>query len=305
MRKVLLLSIILILSFKVKGQINVKDSTVQVIGYWDLNEKQSFKASYEKYKIKESDTTFSIKSTYEVDITIKDSTSNSYEIEWFYKNYKIESDNRLVEKLSKIAENMSVNIKTDEFGAFVEVKNWEEIKKYILKATSVMKEELKNVPNIDKIIEQTSMIYSTKEGIEANAIKDIQQFYSFHGGKYKLNEKLTGELQTRNNYGGKPFDTKVDVTLDEIDFENDNCVLRTYQVIDSEQLTNATYNYLKKLAEIGGQKIEKENLPPLTNQTWIASRIHGPTGWTTYSISTKDVSADNTTSIEETIIQLK
>ena len=65
------------------------------------------------------------------------------------------------------------------------------------------------------------------------------------------------------------------------------------------------FKLLEKLAEIGGQKIEKENLPPLTNQTWIASRIHGPTGWTTYSISTKDVSADNTTSIEETIIQLK
>lgn len=305
MRKILLLSIILIFSLNAIGQINAKDSTVQVIGYWDLNEKQSFQASYEKYKIKELDTTFTIKSTYDIDITIRDSTGNSYEIEWFYNNYNIESENKLVEKLSKIAENMSVIIKTDEFGAFVEVKNWKEIKNYINKAISVMRDDLKNVPNIDKIIEQTSMIYSTKEGIEANAIKDIQQFYSFHGGKYKLHEKLTGNLQTGNNYGGKPFDTKVDVTLDEIDFENNNSVLRTHQVIDSEQLTNATFNYLKKLAEIGGRKIEKGKLPPLTNQTWIASRIHGPTGWTTYSISTKEVSVDNTISIEETIIQLK
>lgn len=305
MRKTFILSIILILSFKVQGQINAKDSTVQVIGYWDLNEKQEFQASYEKYKIKDLDTTFVIKSTYDIDITVKDSATNSYEIEWFYKNYNIESESKLVERLSKIAENMSVIIKTDEFGAFIEVKNWEEIKNYIDEVTTVMKGELKDIPNIDKIIEQVSMIYSTKEGIEANAIKDIQQFYSFHGAMYKLNEKLSGNLETRNSYGGKPFDTKIEVSLDEIDFENDNCVLRTFQVVDSEQLTNATFDYLSKMAEIGGQKIKKEDIPPLTNETWVASRIHGSTGWTTYSILTKEVSAENSTNIEETIIELK
>lgn len=307
MKKKLLLTLILIISFKLIGQINPQDSTVQVIGYWDINDKESFQASYEKYTIKNSDTTYVIQCTYEVDITVKDSTENSYDIEWYYKNYDIKSENEIIKKLSKVAENMSVIIKTDEYGAFIEVKNWEQIKKYIDKSILVLKEEYKSIPNIDKILEQTLLLYNSKEAIEANAIKDIHQFYTFHGGKYLLNETLTGNLLTRNNYGEKPFDTKVEVILDEIDVENDDFVLRSYQVVDSEQLTEASYNYVKKLAEINGQNINKEDVPILNNQTWVASRIHGSSGWTIYSIMTKEVSIEDGTeiSVEETIIQLK
>lgn len=305
MGKILFVVLILTFSLKINGQINAKDSTVQVVGYWDLNEKQSFQVSYKKYRIKESDTTYVIESNYDVDITIKDSTSDSYEIEWFYKNYDIKSENKIIKRLSTIAENMSVIIKTDEFGAFIEVKNWKEIKVYIDNIINSWKKEFKDVPNIEKIIEQTSIIYNSKSAIEGNAIKDILQFYTFHGGKYLLNETLTGNLNVRNNYGGKPFETKVEVTLDEINFEDDNSVIRSYQVIDSEQLSDAAYIYINKLAEINHKKINKEDTPQVTNQTWVASRIHGLTGWTTYSILTKEVSAENTTSIEETEIQLK
>jgi len=305
MRTFIFLQFIFIFSIQTNGQINVKDSTVQVVGYWDLNEKESFQVSYKKYRIKESDTTFVVVSNYDVDITIKDSTANSYEIEWFYKNYNIKSENKIIKRMSKIAENMSVIIKTDEFGAFVEVKNWKEIKEYIDNIINSWKKEFKDFQNIDKIIERTSIIYNSKEAIESNAIKDILQFYTFHGGQYLLNETLTGNLFVRNNYGGKPFDTKVEVTLDEINFENDNSVIRSYQVVDSEQVSDAAFKYINKLAEINHQEIRKKDIPKVSNQTWVASRIHGTTGWTTYSILTKEVSAENTTSVEETIIQLK
>lgn len=305
MKKITLLTLLLF-TLNSFSQISEKDSTVQVIGYWDLNETQSFESSFEKYKIKESDTTFLMKVFYDVDISIKDSTQNSYLIEWYYKNYEIQSDNALVQKLSKVAENLSVLIKTDEFGAFQEVVNWLEIKEYINKSIVIIKNEFKDAPGINKIIEQTSMIYNTKEAIESNAIKDIQQFYNFHGLKYSLGEKLTGEIKKRNNYGGEPFDTKVEYSLDEINFEDGNSVLRMYNSVDSEQLTLATYNYLKELEKISGKnELKLEDIPPLKNETWSANRIHGVTGWPIYSILTKEVSTENTTSIEETIINLK
>ncbi|WP_339926369.1 hypothetical protein [uncultured Cyclobacterium sp.] len=40
---------------------------------------------------------------YEVDIAVKDATAESYIIEWFYKNYKIETGKELVQKPSKVA----------------------------------------------------------------------------------------------------------------------------------------------------------------------------------------------------------
>ena len=306
--KKFILPVLLITSFSFYGQISLKDSTVQVIGYWDINDTQSFEASYQKYKVKDSDTTYTMKVGYDIDVTVKDSSANSYTIEWLYKNYKIETDDPIIKKISTVAENLSVLFKTDELGVFIEVINWEEIKIYIEKSISIIKEEYKDVPYMGKILDQTAVIYNSKEAIEANAIKDIVQFYNFHGLKYKLGETLTGNIETRNNFGGKPFDTEVEYSLDEINAEDGNAVFRMRNTIDSKQLTKATYAYLKKMAETLGQKdlnVADLDIPPLTNETWIASRIHGSTGWVIYSVLTKEVTADSTTNVEETIIEIK
>jgi hypothetical protein len=79
-----------------------------------------------------------------------------------------------------------------------------------------------------------------------------------------------------------------------------------HSTIDSVQLTNATYKQFKNIAKITGNKIlKRDEFPNVTNETWTASRIHGSTGWTTYSVLTKEVTAENTKNIEETTIQLK
>ncbi|WP_223267240.1 hypothetical protein [Polaribacter sp. IC073] len=139
--------------------------------------------------------------------------------------------------------------------------------------------ELKDIPNSKKIIEDIMEIYSTKESVEANAIKDALQFYSFHGVKYKLGEELEGKLKVANNFGGKPFETDVSFSLDEINLEDGNSVIRMKQNVNSEQLTNETYNYLKKIGTFGSNIPKRKDFPSLTNETWTASRVHGETGW--------------------------
>jgi hypothetical protein len=303
MKKIIFLTLLSIISFDLNAQISVD---AQTVGYWSINDTQSFKALYQKTKIKDNDTISDLKVNYEIDITVIDSTKTSYTVEWFYKNYKIETDNELISKLSKVANNLKVKIKTDEFGAFIEVLNWQEIQKYIGKTTKVLKKELKDVPNINEIIKQTSVFYNSKEAIEANAIKDIQQYYTFYGGKYIYDNDVNTITKTKNNFGGEDFDTKVKISLDEIDLENDNYIIRMHSTIDSVQLTNATYKQFKNIAKITGNKIlKRDEFPNVTNETWTASRIHGSTGWTTYSVLTKEVTAENTKNIEETTIQLK
>ena len=281
------------------------DSSAQIIGYWSIGDTQSFDASYEKYKVKDQDTTSRIMIKYEIDITIKDSTENSYVIEWYYKNYDVDTDSDLVQKISKAAEDISVMIKTDEFGAIQEVMNWEEVRDYMAKAMKSLRKQLKKLPGADQIIDQSMAIYNSKEAIEANAIKDAVQFYTFHGARYVLNEEVTGQMQFVNNFGGEPFDVDASLSLDELNEENDNCVIRMYQVVDSEQLTKATYEYLANLGTLGDQMPDISTLPELTNEIWTASRIHGGTGWTTYSIETKEIASEGTINVEERIIQIK
>ena len=233
MNKLLIFGIISLLSSTLFGQISVKDSTVQVIGYWEKQEMQSYNISYEKFKIKSKDTISRELIKYEVDIKIIDSTETSYTVEWFYKNYSIDTKNELVRKLTSIANDISVKIKTDEFGAFIEIVNWEEVRDYLRKVTEKLKDELKDIPNYTKIIANVMSIYSTKESIEANAIKDAIQFYQFHGVKYSLGEELEGKLETSNNFGGKPFETDVRYGLDEINEIDGNSIFRSNQIINS------------------------------------------------------------------------
>jgi len=305
MKKLLVFGIIILISSNLFSQISIKDSTVQVIGYWSKYDKQSYDVTYEKYKLKNKDTISRELMKYEVDVKIIDSTANSYSIEWFYKNYSIDTENELVRKLTSIADDISVKIKTDEYGAFLEVINWEEVRDYLEKVTEKLKVELKDVPNYKEIIANVMSIYSTKESVEANAIKDALQFYKFHGVKYKLGEELTGKLETSNNYGEKPFEINVQYSLDEINETDGNSILRSTEIINSEELTNATYNYLKKSGTFGDKFPARDKFPSLTNETNTASRIHGETGWIIYSIETKTITAEETTNIEERIMIIK
>jgi hypothetical protein len=305
MRKILVIGLLLLFSVKTFGQISVKDSTVQVIGYWSILEKQSYNISYEKLKIKGKDTVSRELMKYEVDVKVIDSTKNSYTTEWFYKNFRIDTKNELVKKLTSLSNDISVLIKTDELGSFVEVVNWKNVRDYLSKATEELKKELKDVPNSEKIIDEIKNIYSSKESVEANAIKDAIQFYSFHGAKYKLGEEVKGNIAVVNNFGKKPFDTDVKFSLDEINSEDGNSVIRMKQVVNTEQLTEETYNYLKKIAAFGKNIPDRKEFPSLTNETSTASRIHGATGWIIYSIETKEIKAEETTNSEERIIEIK
>jgi hypothetical protein len=305
MKRFQLLVLIILLSTNVFGQINLNDSTAQAIGYWDKNEKQSYIVTQESYKIKDSDTTSREFFKYAVDITIVDSTANSYIIDWYYKDYEFKSDNPIMQKLATITDNVHIRIRTNELGVFQEIINWEHVRDYILKGIKMVKDETKEIPNFENFVTQLEALYSTKESIELGAVKEMQQFYAFHGGKYKYGDEYKVDLKMHNMQGGEPFDTKVTVWLDEIDSENNNFIMRTEQVVDSKQLTNSTFEYLTKMAET--LKIpppKRDELPEISNTIWIASRIHG-TGWIVYSVETRETKAEGVTKIEERIIEIQ
>lgn len=305
MRIKLLGIIFLAIGFKVFGQINMTDSTAQVVTYWDKDEKQKYSVTSEKFKIKGTDTTAREITSYDVEIIVKNVSDKSYTIEWLYKNIVCNSNKESVKKLLNITKDMKVVFKTSELGTFVEVVNWKEIKDYIQKAAATLKNEYKGIPEMEKVINQIEAVYSTKEAIESVAIKDIQQFHTFHGAKYKLGEVLEGQLKVPNIYGKEPFDSNFTVYLDEINSVDNDFIVRSTQEIDKEQLTSATFNYLVALAK--NMKVEppkREDLKDIKNEILTASRIHG-TGWVVYSVQTISVTSDNSTNVEERIIELK
>lgn len=307
MKPLLFTTLTLFIATILYGQINIEDSTVQVVGYWYKGDTQSYTISDEKYKVNGADTTDRSFFTYDVDILIKDSTADSYTIEWKYSNYKTDSsENIFLKKILSIFQDLTVEMKMNEMGGIIEVINWKQIQEYANNAFDILQKELKDIPNIDAVLQQAKSSFSSQEAIQANAIKDAIQYYNYHGGKYKLGETLTSNLQLQNNYGGAPFDTDIQVVLDEINTEEGNSILKMFQSVDSKQLTDATYDYLVKMSKSMDLDLQpRDTFPPLKNETFTGSRIHGETGWVIYSIETKEVFAEGIQNIEERIIMLK
>ncbi len=305
MTKKLLTTLFLATGLTAFGQINMADSTAQVITYWDKGEKQNYTITSEKIKLKGTDTTSKVITTYDVEITVLNQTDKSYTIQWLYKNIKTNSTNPTIQKLMNITKDMKVVFKTDELGAFTEVVNWKEIRDYIQKATNSLSKDFAAIPEMDKVLKQTAAIYSSKEAVESAAIKDIQQFHTFHGAKYKLGEVLEGQIKVPNLFGTEPFDSDFTIYLDEINEADNNFIVRSTQEVNKEQLTNATFDYLTKMANT--MKVappKREDLKDLKNETLTASRIHG-TGWVVYSVQTTTINSDDITKIEERTIEIK
>lgn len=169
-----------------------------------------------------------------------------------------------------------------------------------------MVDELPKVSELTNMITKMKLMYATKESIEATAIQDAQQYHNFHGGKFRLNEKATGQLETPNlYYPDRPFDTDVSVILEELDQQYNEYQIRSINEVNSEQLTETAYEYLKDLLNDMNQEVPaREEFQDLSNTVEIVSRIHN-TGWVLESVSWKEVVAEGRTNMDIRTIAMK
>lgn len=302
-RKFLFVSVAIAFAATTNAQIEPKDSTFQVIGYWSKGEKQSYSVTESKIKINKTDTTSKETTNYKLDVTVLDSTDKNYKLEWKYSGYTTSDKSDMVKDLSSLAEGMKMIVVTNENGEFQELENWKEIQEITKKAMNGLQNKYASLPNIKQIVESVNEKFATKELVEANCTKEVVQFLSFHGGKYKLGEVLTGKSEQMSGLG-KPIDNNYEILLDELNIADNNGVFRMSQTLDSKQLTDQTYELIKKMMPKGNKIMPRDKMPELTNSTELASRIHNA-GWVIYSIETKITNSLDVQSIEERVIDIQ
>ena len=309
MKKLLLLTLFLFTYICSYSQINLEDSTVQVISYWDKNEVQNYKIINKKTKYN-NDVIISSDSTINyVEVTVLDSTKNSYTIQWLYRDYKVNND-EISQMLSNLPGNTKVIYKTNELGVFQEVVNWEEIRDDMNQSIEGLIKEMKegnkmDDENTEKAIKQIIATFSTKEAIENIVVTDIQQFHSFHGAVYPIGETLEYETQLPNILGPEPFSANLYVTLEEIYPDNNSYLINSQTVVSKDQLLKAMVEYFNKTAESVGKQLDPalfENME-LENQIVNYSEIH-ETGWILYSTLTKIVKSGSSTMVDECSIEI-
>lgn len=287
------------------GQIDMTDSTAQAISYWDKGEKYNYTVVNERIKLKDADTTLKEATTMDVEVKVLKATPTSYTVQWLFKDIRSNSADPDMRKFASATKSMKVIFITDELGAVEQIVNWKDIQKHMMKAHSNLKKTVKLTSEMDRMLRQLEATYATEEMIETFYVKEINQFHTFHGAKYTLGEVLEVQGQLPNLYGGAPLDMEVSVSLREIDVEDDTCVLVTTQIVNVEQLKDAIFAYLSKVAkEKNSPAPKREDLNKLKNEASITSRIHD-TGWVIASKRETIVISDNFTNIETCTIEMK
>lgn len=313
MKNIILLTFLSLLFFKNEAysQINIADSTVQVLGYWDKHEKETYIITEYDIKIKNNDT---IKNEYlkcEAIVTIIDSTANSYTIKWDYQNFSTNSENEIYKKIINLSEDMEVYIKTDENGKFIEVVNWLEIVDYIKRTTNKFLEDYKDQEPIQNVITSLLAKYDSKQSIETYTILEILQFHYYHGLKFQMGEVLESEAKFPSPYTKEPLNGYVEYYLDEINNEENYYIIRSYQEVDKEELHAATKNYLVNILKAGFKEEAKElttkdlgDIGDFTNEVYYFHQMHG-TGWPIYTVFTNVTKSKEVMVVKKRIVEIK
>jgi hypothetical protein len=290
----LLLSFLTIFSIfvpSVFSQINEQDSSVRTIAYWDLGETYSYKVSLENFDVVGTDTLRRTMTSYVVDMLILDSTETSYDVQWTYRDMDFEMDQKdsivsaITKKLMNLTGGSVVEFRTDEFGAFQEVTNWEQIRDYYLVAQDSMEAFFGNVPAINDFVSNIMKVYLSKSSIESNSIRDVRQFLNFHGGEYKLNEPIQNTVELPTVSGQGQLNASLTVELERIYPEDDEYLIYSIIECDPSQLKEQTRLVMKTMfPNVSDEEIQEEldAAGELWNVIENSSLIHY-WGWPTYS----------------------
>ena len=303
MKKALFILSFLLFAATISAQINPADSTVQVVTYWDKKEAHTYNMTYEKIKVKGTDSIVNQKVSYTVDIKVVDSTAKSYTIEWKYRDYVLNgADQKRLEetgasKILGLFQGQEVRFKTDENGSFTELLNWREIKKRqeesikLLVKGAKLPKEIKNV--LDKL--------NSKETIQNYVLKDVMQFHNFYGIALSLGKPVEQQLDAGTALTG-PLKSETSLFLEEIDFENREYIVKFLQSFEGEDLNKVLGTVLGELFPDLASKADMSKIKLDSMDDYYGALMHD-TGWPVSSYYERVIRIGENQSVERRTIE--
>ncbi|MGV3459342.1 MAG: hypothetical protein ACO1N9_02690 [Flavobacterium sp.] len=292
---------VLFFALPVFSQINVKDSTVQVIAYWDKGEAQQYAIINKKVKIKGSDTTVVFKRDYKVDIRVIDSVAKGYTISWKYRDVKLTGTDNKVFKFP-FYDNLEFIFTTDENGSFKELKNWKQIRD---RNAAFFKKELNSKdPEIQKLFKSLAKSFSSKEAIENYTIKEIKIFTTFHGIALELGKPIESEMEEDNPLSQKKIKSDIHLELAEIDFEEESYVIKFLQTFDGSTIKELVEEVTSQFTDTSAKGGITEALQAFEMEDYCGAMMHN-TGWPIAIQTDRTVHAGELEQIESWTITLE
>ena len=261
------INLILLFVFTLPLSSQIDTTKVSFIAYWSKGDTYDFKVTKVKNRWTNDKLTKSDSTQYIANFKVLDSTEKTYTIQWSYKNTykenldKIYEDKKTVNEIIKKYDVTKIVYKTDEYGEFLDIINWQEISDLMSnmlgeleKSIQIRKPDI--LKEVEKAMEPLAKIYSSKEGIEQLILYELQFFHFPFGSEYDVNIPFEYENELPNMVGGEPIKGNAKLSIEEVDFEELYCVLKEEVVLNPNDTKRQVIMLLKKMG-IDGSKSEE------------------------------------------------
>lgn len=215
-----------------ESNVEAQDSTIDVVGYFSKNDTLIYWINQSNWRLSPSDTIKTAGVSTKVRLTVVDSTSTGYKMDYTFLEVRGDSVvyssqdnyqttlNTLVEKLSKKIVGTTIHFETDEFGSITKFNNLGQIKR---QAKSLFKESMKELMQMPEIVglkkEFNIGIKEMVKDVDSDKLIDgyleeLKLLFLCHGNVYNIGQSHTHEDATATTYENDTYST---VTFDSSD----------------------------------------------------------------------------------------
>lgn len=306
MKRLISLFAAILFALQAFAQINLQDSTVQVVGYWDKGDKYNYELKWSQYETNGSDTTWTRRSKDIFTIEIIDSTDTGYLLKCSFIESMSLSENKeiheIAKKIEKLSQNIPIILQTDIYGTFKGLWNYKEYQAELMNAVDLIKKEMKNGKD-DEIVDKTFASLANvinSESFVYRTIEPITSLLAFHGGKYSMGKEYSEDhklaspidpatlIDAKNVFGVYKYDTESSVAI----FVDE-------WIYNEDQITANALALINKLLP-DGEKLEGLlDDQKITLSVIKQVNIHTDSGWPTYGFRLQETASQGKTKTEE------
>ena len=232
------------------------DTTLDITAKWKKGEKKELVITRKKEKIENDKYDPSFNLTYLAHISILDSTSEVYTIQWTLDLPKeLKESNPGIEKSMPIYNGFKIIFTTDKKGSFKNLTNWEEVRDVYMNmsSASIQGEDSIGKATFDKV----KAMFNSQQMVEAAFIKDVQLYYAPYGGQFTT-QGVSSSTLLPNPFGGESMPA---VTLQKI--EKINPEINSFTAIFTQKLdstgTRILMSSMYKALDLPADKIDSVN----------------------------------------------
>ena len=293
--KAILSSLLVCIVTTLSAQINLNDSTVQVVAYWSKGDSYDYLYDYYKYNIQGKDTISWERTIFKINITVIDSTDNTYTLQAVYDTpnaIRSGSDSisrELTSRISRTFGNDTVIVETNELGTIKRLVNFDKLRSRYLKAAEMTAEALSaqqgSEAQKDSLFRFLKSTLSKQMGdttvVVSTALEELSFLLYYHGCKMDFDEEYQIEENFPSLLGGAPCKGMRTFWIDEVDPENGSFRIASDAIVNTDQAIKQFIELIQSnLPEEDRRKpIDSSQIPIIMAQDQNDTYIHADTGW--------------------------